>query len=115
MNPHIEKINKHLFGVRFSWIRAGWVKEFPFINDTGNQHAVVTHKGEIILNKDDPELYDLMRLTLVKRVMPRSDKAITDQISTMETLKTSPSWDNYAEVLLFLLKLEQVRRNMRRR
>lgn len=40
--PNIERINKHLYGVRFSWVRVGWVKAFPFLLEDNAKHAFVT-------------------------------------------------------------------------
>lgn len=113
--PNIERINKHLYGVRFSWVRVGWVKAFPFLLEDNAKHAFVTGNGEIVLNMDDPDLYQLMLSTLVERVMPRKDKTINAQIAAMEGVKNAPSWDNYHEMLLFLLKLERARRERKRR
>lgn len=113
--PNIERINKHLYGVRFSWVRIGWVKAFPFLLEDNAKHAFVTGNGEIVLNMDDPDLYQLMLSTLVERVMPRKDKTINAQIAAMEGVKNAPDWDNYHEMLLFLLKLERARRERKRR
>ncbi len=113
--PNIERINKHLYGVRFSWVRVGWVKAFPFLLEDNAKHAFVTGNGEIVLNMDDPDLYQLMLSTLVERVMPRKDKTINAQIAAMEGVKNAPGWDNYHEMLLFLLKLERARRERKRR
>ena len=65
--PNIERINKHLYGVRFSWVRVGWVKAFPFLLEDSGKRAFVTGNGEIVLNMDDPDLYQLMLSTLVER------------------------------------------------
>lgn len=113
--PNIERINKHLYGVRFSWVRVGWVKAFPFLLEDNAKHAFVTGNGEIVLNMDDPDLYQLMLSTLVERVMPRKDKTINAQIAAMEGVKNAPGWDNYHEMLLFLLKLKRARRERKRR
>ena len=115
MTEHIEKTGKHIYGVRFSWVRAGWIKVYPFLLTDDTPHAFVTYPAEIVLNMDDPKLYKLMRDTLAVKVMPKQAHVIATQIRDMELLRDSPEWDKYHELLLFLLKLEQARREQKRR
>ena len=70
MNPHIEQLNNHLFGVRFSYVDAGWINEFITIDEKiSGLHTVYTTDGKILLNKESL-YYDEMKKIFKNKIMP---------------------------------------------
>lgn len=115
MNQNIEVINKHLIAVSFARVEAGWIHGLSFDRAQHNPHAEVTQKGEIVLNKDDPELCILMKKVLLNQVMPKTNKCISEKIVALENIRNTADWNNDYNFLLFLYRLEQLRRRTKPR
>lgn len=117
MNHNIERINKHLFAVRFSWVRQGWIKEFSLPEGTENNLAAITPDGAVVMNKDDPVSYHVMRRMMVYVAMPKTDNQLSDMITLMETCpELLQKWDQQtADMTLFCLRLERDRRLKKRK
>jgi hypothetical protein len=111
MNQNIEIINPRLIGVRFDWVKAGFITDFPVIGKLENPHATLTDDGAIVLNKS-AELYEAFKMMLNTRIMPMTDDLLQKHIEVQESRQDSPEWDKYAESYLWLLKMEQKRRTL---
>ena len=112
MNPNIEQINKYLYGVSFSYIKMGWVKEFTINNEKTclNTFIELTTDGCLLLDKDDPKLYKIMKQMIVEKVVPMSDIDLHETIIYREFQRNKPEHDFWAELYLLMLKAEQKRR-----
>jgi len=106
MNPHIEKINSHLIGVKFSYVNMDWIKEIPAFHI--DAASVVLDDGILILNKDYP-LYDFYK-RLFAKFMTLSDKDLEFRIQEgMELLKTG-KFGSFEEDLVLMVETEKERR-----
>jgi hypothetical protein len=115
MNPNIEKINENLFGVRFDWLRAGFITDsFPLIpkGQLNNPHVMIAVDGVIVLDKDSP-LYDSAK-SFFSRVMGQSDAQIRKQAAKLEVQKVrqGSKFDVISNFQLGSLKTEQTRREL---
>ena len=115
MNPHIEKINSYLIGVKFSYIELGWIKDLPplygnVVFDT--PHMALSEDGVLILNKDDNDLYRLMKDMIGNKIMPLSDKGLKLHIQDVQSYQNTPKFDKWDEVYLWMLETEQSRRDV---
>ena len=115
MNAQIEIINPHLVGVKFAYVKLGWVKDFPplypdedLIFDT--PHMSLITDGVLILNKDDEKQYNAMKDMFNNRIMPMSDSVLTAHLQEIKSLKDTPKFDSFTEEYLWMLETEQTRR-----
>ena len=113
MNLNIEKINKYLYGASFSHIKMGWIEDFPLLKggEIDNLHMSLTTDGKLILNKDDSELYNILKHMFDKKIMPKTKRRLQLTIQRIENKKGNGS-DKYAEVYLWMLKTELKRRTI---
>ncbi|NPV89542.1 MAG: hypothetical protein HPY50_02045 [Firmicutes bacterium] len=112
-NSNIEIINPHLMGVRFDWLKAGFITDIPLLKGkVTNQHAALSTDGIIILNRDDEQLYTAFKTMLDSRVMKYTDEQIQHIIQVTEAKRNTSEWDKYTESILFLCQLEQKRRTL---
>lgn len=55
MNTNVEVINPHLLGVRFDWLRAGFITDLPPLipkQQKNNPFVMLTVDGVLILDKN---------------------------------------------------------------
>ena len=104
LNPNVEVINPHLWGVKFSWINAGWLADFNLVTDRiENLDATLTNCGQILLNKDNLEGFEILKVWFNERIMPLSDKEL------QQTIQESKQ-DEKLELISWMLDMEQKRR-----
>ena len=90
MNRHIEKINPYLIGIKFCYVRMGWIKDIPPFHE--NTASVVTDDGILILNKDN-ELYEALKNMFHLKIMPLSDKDLELHIQETKARQGLPNFD----------------------
>lgn len=113
MNTNIEIVNPHLLGVRFDWLRAGFITNLPRLipkEQLNNPFIMLTVDGVLILDKN-MKLYDYSKSFFIK-IMRQSDAQIKKQVAKLEVqrIKQGSKFDNQSVIQLGMLKMEQARR-----
>lgn len=113
MNSNIEIINPHLLGVRFDWLRAGFITDLTRLipkQQINNPFVMMTVDGVLVLDKN-MKLYDYAK-AFFSKIMRQSDGQIRKQIIKLEVqqMKQGSRFDPQLTIQLGMLKTEQARR-----
>ena len=111
MNANIEVINPHLLGVRFDWLKAGFVN-IPLIPKNQLENSVVhlTVDGIVVLDKN-ARIYDYAKKALIN-IMRLSDSQIKKRVKNLTIYKGKSNLTEHSELFLKMLKAEQTRREL---
>lgn len=113
MNSNIEIINPHLMGVRFDWLKAGFITDLTYLipkQQLNNPFVMMTVNGVLVLDKN-MKLYDYAK-AFFSKIMRQSDGQIRKQIIKLEVqqMKQGSQFAPQLTIQLGMLKTEQARR-----
>jgi hypothetical protein len=113
MNANIEIVNNDLWGVKFSWVKAGFISELPADSISfDNPYAAITSNGTLIFNKDWRK-YDEIKQLFQDTVMPLTNRQLKRAIRGMDAENRTPNWDDISFIVLGLMKIEKLRREVK--
>lgn len=112
-NSNVEIINPRLMGVRFDWLKAGFITDLTRLipkQQINNPFVMMTVDGVLVLDKN-MKLYDYAK-AFFSKIMRQSDGQIRKQIIKLEVqqMKQGSQFAPQLTIQLGMLKTEQARR-----